>query len=84
MSSGRAGCRPRIRATRGPLRSGGTRPIRRRVPGRGVALFDELRAAPDPDVAWIVRENLRTARLRAVVPDERAGPVSGVCGTMEP
>ena len=45
----------------------------------GLPAFARWRRDPDPDVAWIVRENLGKARLRRVlaespVPDQMAGP----------
>ena len=36
-------------------------------PGAGLPLFDSLRADPDPDVAWIVRQNSKKARLKALL-----------------
>lgn len=38
-------------------------------PVAGLRAFGTLRAQTDPDVAWIVRENLRKARLRRVLDD---------------
>jgi len=36
-------------------------------PDAGLPLFDSLRADPDPDVAWIVRQNSKKARLKALL-----------------
>lgn len=36
-------------------------------PARGLAAFRRLQESADPDVAWIVRENERKARLRRVL-----------------
>ena len=38
-------------------------------PVRGLPAFGTLRGQTDPDVAWVVRENLRKARLRRVLDD---------------
>jgi len=35
----------------------------------GLAAFDRWRRSPDPDVGWVVRENLRKNRLRRLLPD---------------
>jgi hypothetical protein len=40
-------------------------------PVDGLALFARWRRHQDPDVAWVVRENLGKARLRAVLEDHR-------------
>ena len=34
------------------------------LPDEGLPLFFALEASPDPDVGWIVRENLKKARLK--------------------
>jgi hypothetical protein len=36
-------------------------------PARGLVAFTTLREVTDPDVAWVVRENLRKARLQRVL-----------------
>lgn len=36
-------------------------------PEPGLAAFDALRGIPDPDVCWIVRENLKKKRLRRLL-----------------
>ncbi len=43
-------------------------------PARGVVAFATLRLHGDPDVVWIVRENLRKARLRRVLADLPGDP----------
>jgi HEAT repeat protein len=40
-------------------------------PAQGLPRFEALRDDPDPDVVWIVRENLRKARLIRVMPNGR-------------
>lgn len=42
-------------------------------PERGVPLFDLLRTVGDPDVTWVVRENLGKARLRRLLPERSGG-----------
>lgn len=37
-------------------------------PAAGLARFEQLRESVDPDVHWIVRENLKKARLRTLLP----------------
>ncbi len=37
------------------------------LPSEGLAAFASLERDPDPDVAWIVRENLKKARLRKLL-----------------
>ena len=36
------------------------------LPDEGLPAFERLARSPDPDVAWIVRENLKKARLKRV------------------
>jgi hypothetical protein len=36
-------------------------------PEPGLAAFDALRGIPDPDVCWVVRENLKKKRLRRLL-----------------
>lgn len=55
------------------------------APDAGFRLLEELAAQPDPDLAWIVRENLRKKRLQAF-PDrlERVEAVrKGAAGTRD-
>lgn len=42
-------------------------------PGEGLPAFEALQASSDPDVAWIVRENLGKARLQRVFADRAGG-----------
>ena len=42
-------------------------------PERGVPLFAVLRTVGDPDVTWVVRENLGKARLRRLLPERSGG-----------
>ncbi len=37
------------------------------LPDEGLPAFERLARSPDPDVAWIVRENLKKARLKRVL-----------------
>jgi hypothetical protein len=37
------------------------------APEAGLPLFERLRASADPDARWIVKENLRKARLTRLV-----------------
>lgn len=37
------------------------------LPDEGLPLFVALEASPDPDVGWIVRENLKKARLKRLL-----------------
>lgn len=37
------------------------------LPDEGLPAFARLRASPDPDAAWIVRENLKKARLKRLL-----------------
>lgn len=43
------------------------------LPDDGVPIFLALSQHPDPDVAWIVRENRKKARLRHLLPDDTRG-----------
>ncbi|MGV8978164.1 MAG: HEAT repeat domain-containing protein [Cellulomonas sp.] len=47
-------------------------------PVRGLAAFATLRGHGDPDVGWVVRENLRKARLRRILDDPRSDLPHGV------
>jgi len=42
-------------------------------PGPGLPLFHSLEADPDPDIAWIVRQNRKKARLKSLLDAERDG-----------
>jgi len=42
-------------------------------PSPGLPLFHSLEADPDPDVAWIVRQNRKKARLKSLLDAERDG-----------
>ena len=57
---------PAVRTLRQALGYGWSVAIAAR-PRQGLARFDRLRASNDPDVAWIVRENLKKARLRRLI-----------------
>ena len=37
------------------------------LPADGLARFERLRASPDPDVQWVVRETMRKDRLKRLV-----------------
>jgi hypothetical protein len=37
------------------------------LPAEGMQLFGQLQQSSDPDVAWIIRENLKKARLRKIL-----------------
>jgi hypothetical protein len=37
------------------------------LPDEGLSAFRRLQASPDPDIQWIVRENLKKARLRKLL-----------------
>lgn len=41
------------------------------LPGEGLPAFERLEAGDDADVAWIVRENRKKARLKRVLADRR-------------
>ncbi len=37
------------------------------LPGEGLPLFRDLETSTDPDIEWIVRENLKKARLKRLL-----------------